>query len=546
MNNRRTELPADYYLRNFDTVAAFVRAHYDDLLREDERALLHNVMHCSSDARRLFVRLLMRKGQLFRRDQLDYADITDIDAAAQELASRQLIALRADSTAAELLALLRKPELAQLTARPASWRRERLLAEASLLPLTAINDFIARVTSVLRLCHRDVIELMTLLFFANTRQTLADFVISELGIMRYENYLIDAHTRFFTDRRDVDDYLRYTHVRDAFEADAATADVITLLQRLPLTTAHPYLARRVEKLAALLLREAERRYAPAQALALYRQHPLASTRERTARLLARLDQPEQAWAICLDMAHHPQHDADIEFVRSFSARLARTLGREALLQQHAYTPPQRRLRLARANDSVELICARHLCTEGDVFYVENALFLALFGLIHWEVLFAPVPAAFVNPYQLAPKDLFARDFLARRAEVYAPIEALFAQPERLRAHALQMFCNKQGIDNAFVNWSWLQRDLLQRALDVIPASHLQAIFTRLWADLEHHRSGLPDLILFGANGYRLIEVKGPGDTLQRNQIAWLRYFAQHDIAHEVVFVRYHDDGDSDT
>jgi hypothetical protein len=80
------------------------------------------------------------------------------------------------------------------------------------------------------------------------------------------------------------------------------------------------------------------------------------------------------------------------------------------------------------------------------------------------------------------------------------------------------------------------------ALDRIPAQHWQALFARMWADIKHNRAGLPDLIFFpekqaeNAPGYELIEVKGPGDTLQKNQKGWLEYFQSHNIPYSVAYV----------
>ena len=50
---------------------------------------------------------------------------------------------------------------------------------------------------------------------------------------------------------------------------------------------------------------------------------------------------------------------------------------------------------------------------------------------------------------------------------------------------------------------------------------------------------MPDLIFFPSRGgYELIEVKGPGDRVQANQLRWMRYFAEHDIPHRVTWVEW--------
>ncbi|MBT3900954.1 MAG: VRR-NUC domain-containing protein, partial [Gammaproteobacteria bacterium] len=39
-------------------------------------------------------------------------------------------------------------------------------------------------------------------------------------------------------------------------------------------------------------------------------------------------------------------------------------------------------------------------------------------------------------------------------------------------------------------------------------------------------------------GYQLVEVKGPGDKLQANQIRWIRHFEQVELPFEVVNVQW--------
>ena len=53
-------------------------------------------------------------------------------------------------------------------------------------------------------------------------------------------------------------------------------------------------------------------------------------------------------------------------------------------------------------------------------------------------------------------------------------------------------------------------------------------------------AGMPDLIQFypAERGYRMIEVKGPGDRLQDNQKRWLAFCAEHGMPVEVCYVTW--------
>jgi hypothetical protein len=65
------------------------------------------------------------------------------------------------------------------------------------------------------------------------------------------------------------------------------------------------------------------------------------------------------------------------------------------------------------------------------------------------------------------------------------------------------------------------------------------IFDRILLDLRNNRAGFPDLVLFPATGgYQLVEVKGPGDSLQKNQHRWMQYFFEYDIPHNIARVSW--------
>ena len=64
---------------------------------------------------------------------------------------------------------------------------------------------------------------------------------------------------------------------------------------------------------------------------------------------------------------------------------------------------------------VEGVVRDHLAREdAPVFYVENALINALFGLLCWRAIFSAIPGAFFHPFHRGPADLFSADFFQRR------------------------------------------------------------------------------------------------------------------------------------
>ena len=82
-------------------------------------------------------------------------------------------------------------------------------------------------------------------------------------------------------------------------------------------------------------------------------------------------------------------------------------------------------------------------------------------------------------------------------------------------------------------------ELIDLALQRIPHQHWMKIFERQLSDLRNNRSGFPDLVVFPPeSGYLLVEVKGPGDTLQKNQQRWMQYFGENDIPHLLARVSW--------
>jgi len=189
---------------------------------------------------------------------------------------------------------------------------------------------------------------------------------------------------------------------------------------------------------------------------------------------------------------------------------------------------------------VEQLAAQGLCQpDAPVHYVENSLINSLFGLLCWDAIFAPVAGAFFHEFQAGPADLHAPQFRQRReAEFSRCLGQLCGNAYRDTIH--RNYQLKQGLQSPFVFWDVLHPQLLELALDCLPPRHLQACCERILLEPRANRAGLPDLVQFWPEQrrYRLIEVKGPGDRLQDNQIRWLSFCVSHGIPAAVCYVRW--------
>jgi len=542
-------LPAGYCLLNLETVLTEVCARYGDFLQEEEARVLAAFLALPLGARRLYARLLTRKGPWFREDGLDYREVEDVPGSLRSLVAAGFCdeAARLD----DLLSLLVKEELVACLQRRSipcarALRRgtlaERLLASADAAALEA--ELRASLRPV-RPLHLGLWSLLCFLFFGSAEQDLSSFVLADLGKVRYERYALDPAHRLFESRRDVDFLLSLRDLREAASLAAARQDAGSLetITRDVLAM-EPHSGVRQQRRYQRLLNELGRIWERLRELELartcYARSGLPPSRERQARLLA---DPAQACGLAMAMAEAPLDVSEERFAQVFLTRHGRRVPDAARwLREHpAPEPlPERHLTLPR-QASVEQAVLDHAGTEGWAgFFTENHLWNALFGLACWEELFAPVPGAFQHRFQAAPMDIGHPDFFARRREAFEHRLAEFQDGAVLARRILATAEAKRGVANAFVAWRQLAPGLLEAVVDRVPAPVLVPVLRTLAQSPRAFASGFPDLFLFHPDGsdWALWEVKGPGDSLRPEQERWLGQFQRLGCDVQVVRVKW--------
>lgn len=522
---------------------------YSDLLSPSELDFHKHFIHLGSDAQKLLVRMLMRKGHFFRSDKLNYREITDTRKAAGELKSSGLIDINPLTEIENLLPLFSKNEWLE--------KLRKIEAFSSVLPelrklkrgefdraLTTCPDFAINLTwleqDIYQLTAPAIFDVFKLLFFGNLTQDLTEFVLNDLGLYRYESYHIDRSARLFSNRRQIEKHIEYYLLRDLLEdcLEAGSEFILELHTLLP--TPDPEdkaLCRRVQKIHLKMARQLERLECLDQALEIYQHCQYPPARERRARIFAKQNRLDDAIAVCEEIIKDPADEEELFFAGSFGKRITRKCQRQ--WHEPVIYQPESETLVLDINDTVELAVAKYFSNQGDCHYVENALFCSLFGLHYWDVIFAPVRGAFSHPFQSRPHDLHESDFVRLRAGLFAAAQAHLLTFRERTDHYLQLWRDKYGTLTPFVYWGALNESIIATAIERIPRNHWEKVFERLWRDLKANSSGFPDLIHFPATGgYELIEVKGPGDRLQKNQLRWMQYFSEHGIPHKVVQVEW--------
>ncbi len=536
------DLPEGYYLDNFTFLLDFVSRRYSDLLSEQEKQFHASFQALSPDSRKLFVRLTNRKGPYFRVDKLNYPEVASLGVEIRALVAASFIL----PTIPDLDAAIRvcsKADLLRLDACagfPHSTKKQVL---ADYLLSGQVNPVHELVIEVVKLAWAEELTVFKLLFFGNFHQDMTAFVMHEL-VAPFEQYEIDGNAGLFQHREVIDELIVLQSLSEVskqlMETEGSGLDLLQLVDNLPPRSIEPVLSRRFDRIVNRIGRYLERADMIEEAAGVYCRAQATPARERQARILDRLGDPQAAMAFCVSIIETPLSEEELEFAQSFGHRLAKKhqLKSGPEFNLPVQTIEQTIIQVPRVDSSVELCARAYYQNLGyESYYVENSLMRSLFGLCFWDIIYAPVSGVFFNPFQRSPIDLYTPDFVdSRRVLISGRFKAL--EKNGPRDLAMAIYRAKIGITNPFVNWMYVDEQLLEAALVKIPVQDLIRIFERLLIDLKNNSSGFPDLIVFDQNSYRMIEIKGPGDKLQKNQARWFRYFQEQAIPAAVVNVEY--------
>ena len=482
------DLPVGYYRDNFLALLDFVREQYADILTAEETAYADRFIDLTLDAQRLYVRLVSRRGPLFRSDKLHYAEILDLPSAARELLAGNFVDHGKDEDDSVILALLTKADLVALigdkTTAIGTLPRSDLLDRVN----TAAVDIRPQLHfEIYRPLMMEYLRLYRLLFFGNLSQDLTQFVLTDLGLLNYEKYVISADARLFKLREVVDKTLLLHELNESSHAAVEQNDREALLEivaLLPDSEQETTLIRRKNRILNRIGRQLERQQDYPNALLVYAQSSAPPARERSARILRKLALLPQSYALCQSIQGDPADEAELEFATRFMPGLQKKIGLEVseglspvlLDDNNSLLVSLPHDEAVRVEESVRTYYDNH---ASRCYYVENHLFLGLFGLAFWDIIFMSVKGAFFNRYQSSPTDLYTPAFQSARQTAITDRLAEMKNSDRWLDVLHETYAEKLGVANRFVHWQVLSEEILQLSLQRIPASHLAHVFERL-------------------------------------------------------------------
>ncbi|KAF7296102.1 Fanconi-associated nuclease [Mycena kentingensis (nom. inval.)] len=173
---------------------------------------------------------------------------------------------------------------------------------------------------------------------------------------------------------------------------------------------------------------------------------------------------------------------------------------------------------------VEIRAIEHYAEEGfKGLHSETNILTTMFGLLFWDIIFAPVPGAFETPWQMGPLDLAEESFLFSREKlIKARLDEIRAGEARRIVEANDTRYRENKTCCVGVNWDMCGREDLLEIVECFGGDVLAAICRLFCEDYAGRNSGVPDLIIWHpeTKEFRFVEVKGPGDTLGENQKLW--------------------------
>lgn len=527
------ELATGYYLDNFLKLTHHAVAEYSDLLTASEHQWLFRFNQLSLPSKFLIVRLLTRKGEWFRSDKLHYEEIPDILNATKELAHCQFISLNPSLSESEFAThLLTKVEICKRhPTLSKSLKKDELIQS---LDSNAPIDVGSLSFQIIQLKHPAILNLLSVLFFANAYQDISQFVVESLGLQKFESYtLSDAH-RFFKNREQVNALIalsaiaeRYTLVPKSLPKNEKHAFLILMISEIesiftgsPLIETHSYIQNKRHSLTNLIARDFERLDDYQLALSLFETNDVPPSRERRARIRLAQNQTAKAQLLVNSMFEHPHSADEPEIAQRIQDKINR-LNKLKVTRHKKPAVEDEHLILDLTTQRVEVAVLSHYEQLGwKTYFTENAFLGGLFGLIYWEVIFAPVEGAFLNQFQVGPKDLNSRSFVAKRDTEIQEAKTAFID----HGYPLLMtrWNEKKGTLNPFVFWDTFPIELIERTRQCLSPSQLLALCDVIFMDIKAYRAGMPDLVAFKNDQIQWIEVKGPGDKLQDNQWRWIK------------------------
>lgn len=203
-------LPPDYYLSHFSELLTQLQNQSAELLLPQHQALLQRFYALSLPAKRLWVRMLNRKGLVFALADIMYDEVPDQAAAVAELRASQLVGdIEQQDEVADFLLRADKQQLWQLIQQVSQSGvvsakiPKKAAAKAGLLQFISqvpaaisLNTLINQSGAYICLKAQDELQYCYFLFFGRFETSLSAFTLRDLGLVAKPAFKSTFRARF--------------------------------------------------------------------------------------------------------------------------------------------------------------------------------------------------------------------------------------------------------------------------------------------------------------------------------------------------------------
>ncbi len=508
------QLEPRYYLSHFHEMLSFVERHYSFALCPKHRRFIDTYAQLSPAARCLYVRLANRKGLVFPISKLRYPEIGLLGQPIAELADAKLLqdpqsvepaCILHSFPKEDLVALaLQVPKSGELPGKSAS---KKIWVEALANQFTSLSESLP--PFIVQGCA-DEVNYLLFLFFGKTRSSLTVFALRDLGVMT-TNQRTRYETRF-ADRASALASYFFESVKRRID-QATTSELATLAHQVPgwPDQIDPALASARDRVISRLGRQLERSELTQRALAVYQYSDAHPCRERRARLLYSAGRKAAARDLLNEMINNPSSDLELLFAEDFydqkfggttQSRLT-TLLRSApvlTLDEAGRSYPE--------GAAVSFLRQRGLTAE----HVENQIWRQLFFLVFSDLLFDPEKGQHHSDFDIITPSLANGNFYSKQRE---EIENRLADWQGSHFQSGELPDASSGL----LPLPERTRSLLTLLIQGVPAPAIADILRDMATDFRQNASGYPDLMIAWEGTVQFVEIKSPGDQLQRHQLA---------------------------
>lgn len=550
----RPELDNNYYLQHLHELLQFVSTHYSACLTPQALAWIADFQQLATPAQQLLVRMLNRKGRVFAANELHYAEIGTVSPLLLQLQAAGFIAPLSETELADFWLRLTKDTLWQLLQLAApqlssplsvkkSQTKPELLRAALALPVDWLRLVQQLPQHYVVLQRLDELNYLYFLYFGRVEPNLALFTLRDLGIRQTGQFKQQFSPRF-TDLAEAELAFHLAQAKlaladlskqlkqDATQAEPLLSRWLVKIQQWP-DTDIPALALKRSECCYQLGKLAEQQQLLLLALAFYQQSDGFPASERLVRIYWQQGDTIKCQQLLQQLLDDPSCDEEWLFAEDFYQRKfsagnnSQRRSQLTLLLQNAAQIGVDELYLGKAEAG---LIAHYQALGYRAFHSENNLWLALFGLWFWHELFEHQESALHNPFERRPRNLSAGGFYQ---QFQATIEQKLTQLAEPGAAItlLSAITTHYGKANSLFAWHTDLAEQLLPLLQYAPRGHnknteqaesaLALILRAMAQDFTRHSSGYPDLLLIKDQQLEFIEVKAPGDNIQRHQLARL-------------------------